>query len=100
MLTTCMLLCATLASPMMAAAQSPAASGAQSNPPEVLSKVERRHRLAHCAAQWQKMKRTGADVHLIWREFSATCMEEAATARGPEKAAANPSAQRALKNRP
>lgn len=52
-----------------AAAQTPAASGA-----EHLSRVENRRRLAACATEWQKMKRAGTDGSLIWREFSAACL--------------------------
>jgi hypothetical protein len=40
-----------------------------------LSKADMRRRLSHCGAEWQKMKRSGADAGLIWRDFSALCIQ-------------------------
>ncbi|MDB5594530.1 MAG: hypothetical protein JWM36_1491 [Hyphomicrobiales bacterium] len=40
-----------------------------------LSKADMRRRLSHCGSEWQKMKRSGADAGLIWRDFSALCIQ-------------------------
>jgi hypothetical protein len=45
---------------------------------DVMSKAQAREKLAACGAEWQRMKRAGADGSLIWREFSKTCMSRQA----------------------
>jgi hypothetical protein len=47
-----------------------------------MTKAQMRERLATCSAQWQQMKRRGAEGTLIWREFSEVCMSQTAGSPG------------------
>lgn len=45
-----------------------------------LPKAEMRRRLIHCATEWQKLKATGKDAGMIWRDFADVCTAQPADA--------------------
>jgi hypothetical protein len=61
------LACATLVSISPSLAETPVAT-------DEMTKAQARERLSACGTEWQKMKRSGSEGSLIWREFSKTCM--------------------------
>jgi hypothetical protein len=59
-----------------------------------MTKAQARERLAACGAEWQQMKRNGAEGAQIWRDFSATCMARRAKADASKPDASKPDGPR------
>ncbi len=65
-------------------------AAAASDAADEMTKADMRHRLAACGAEWQKMKRSGAEGTLIWREFSKSCLARTKRPTTPRNENASP----------
>ena len=45
-------------------------------PPPATNTTQARAQLRHCAAEWNKMKRSGEASGKLWRDFAPGCMKK------------------------